>query len=247
MKGRYQHLYRAAEELVDTAYRQRGQLRMMEIGVWAGKHARQAIRAFRRQCRIFDKIERRKKEAKPAPSVIQVDTKSLIMERKRQAREAERRRGRVIYYGFDLFEDFDGRKQHAHEFNKETRSPSMESVRKLLQDSGAEVQLYKGDTRRTLPQIIPTLPSMDLIFIDGGHSVRTIANDWDWCCQLMSQYTIMLLDDYYPDRSDRGARFLVEKLKQDPRYIVRVLEPIDRYENNLQVQFVEIRLRPRAA
>jgi hypothetical protein len=45
------------------------------------------------------------------------------------------------------------------------------------QGPGAKIFLFKGDTREVLPKVVNTLPMMDFIFIDSGHSLETIEND----------------------------------------------------------------------
>jgi predicted O-methyltransferase YrrM len=145
----------------------------------------------------------------------------------------------IEYYGFDLFELM------TKEVNKEELSkkpPPQDEVRKLLAATGARISLYQGFTTETLPQVVRQLPAMDLIFIDGGHSLETIANDWNYSLQLMDKNTVVIFDDYYYDRDDVGAKPIVEKI--DPNeYDVMVLPRRDRFFKTygvLSINFVKV-------
>jgi len=69
----------------------------------------------------------------------------------------------VEYYGFDLFGD---------DFR-------LKQVRQKLKETGCKFELFKGDSVKTLLEVVKTLPKMDLIFIDGGHSYTTAKSDWE--------------------------------------------------------------------
>jgi len=131
----------------------------------------------------------------------------------------------IEYYGFDLFELM------TNEVNKNELSkkpPTQHEVQKRLSSTGAKIFLFKGFSQRTLPQVVGKLPAMDMIFIDGGHSLETIANDWNYCRQFMDEDTIVIFDDYYFDRDDVGCKPIVEMI--DPKeYDVTILPRRDRF------------------
>jgi hypothetical protein len=106
------------------------------------------------------------------------------------------------------------------------------------------IKLFKGDTKKTLPAAIPNLPKMDIIFVDGGHSLATVQSDFEHALKLAHDKTIILLDDYYPGDFTKGCAFLVEtELKSRHSLQVEVLEPIDDYpDSGLSVQFVKVTL-----
>lgn len=148
----------------------------------------------------------------------------------------------VEYYGFDMFEEIDAAKI-ATEISK--RPPPQKTVEARLNSTGARVQLWKGDTTRTLPEVTPRLPKMDLIFIDGGHSYDTVSSDWEHCRRLMHEETVVLLDDYW-GQADAGTDRVVSEIDRK-RYHVDVLDPEDTFVKEwgvLRVRFVRVRLRP---
>ncbi|MFQ5890947.1 MAG: class I SAM-dependent methyltransferase, partial [Gemmatimonadota bacterium] len=105
----------------------------------------------------------------------------------------------VHYYGFDLFEELEG-ETLAREASKRS-GRTMEEVRAFLMAEiglpADNIQLYRGLTRDTLWAALPSLPPMGFIFIDGGHSTDTVANDWEVCRRVMDRQTIVVFDDYY--------------------------------------------------
>jgi hypothetical protein len=151
----------------------------------------------------------------------------------------------VRYTGFDLFEDLTEQQLH-EEFSK--RPPTCEEVARRLRGTGAEVTLYRGNTRETLSRAAEELKRADLIFIDGGHSIETISADWEAVRRSMGPRTTVLFDDYYPDRLSKleglGCQSIIDAL--DPtRYIVEVLEPTDGFDQpwgTLRVKMARVRL-----
>lgn len=144
----------------------------------------------------------------------------------------------AAYYGFDFFEDLTPEMSRA-ELSKSRPPPSLDAVRSMLRDTGAAVSLYKGNTRDTLPRIAPELPLMDLVFVDGGHSLETIASDWAALQPVIGEKTVVLLDDYYVGKDDFGCAALVGGLPIDFR--VRLLDPVDTYEHTgLSIRMVRV-------
>lgn len=148
----------------------------------------------------------------------------------------------VEYVGFDLFEQMTAAIQErelAHD------PPVMAEVKERLEGTGANIRLYPGMTEETLPRAIQELPPMDLILIDGGHSIETITNDWNCVRQLMDDNTVVVFDDYYSDRDDAGCKPVVQEIDRD-EYDVEVLPPQDRYrkpDGILRVNFVRVKKR----
>lgn len=118
------------------------------------------------------------------------------------------------YRGYDLFEDATP-ELDAKELNVKHHN-TVEDIQKLfkLELPDGSVTLYKGDTNSTLqPQTIA-----DFVFIDGGHSLDTIQNDYE----KLSRSKVIVLDDFYspddagrcPDISKYGCNRLVAGLKK---------------------------------
>lgn len=149
-------------------------------------------------------------------------------------RTALRYRSHVEYWGFDLFGP-------CPDYELPKAPVPIDIARKTLEATGAPVHLYPGNTRETLPAAMSSLPLMDFIFLDGGHSLETIESDWHCCAALLHNQSVAILDDYYPDRDDAGAKRLVDGLKRAPRYRVEVLEPPTVYPQ-LRVHMVKVTL-----
>lgn len=125
----------------------------------------------------------------------------------RMIQRAEQYHPKITYTGFDLFEDATA-ETDAVEYNVKKHC-GIEAVGAKIQKHcpNAFVILFKGDTKKTLPDMVA-----DMAFIDGGHSVETIANDYE---RLRSCSTVVF-DDYYspnpngacPDITKVGCNFI---------------------------------------
>ena len=146
----------------------------------------------------------------------------------------------VEYYGFDLFEEastiiLDD------EFAK-GKPPTMNAIKSKLEKTGARIHLYKGNTKEVLPEVIDYLPHMDFVFIDGGHSIETIENDWYYTQKVMSNNTIVIFDDYY-NIDDVGCKKTIESINEED-YEIQILEPKDIFTKSwgvLEINFVKIK------
>lgn len=133
----------------------------------------------------------------------------------------------IYYYGFDLFELLDD-----SIFQKEVakRSLPMNEVSETLKVTGANIKLYRGFTRDIFPEVIGDLPKMDLIFIDGGHTVETITTDWEYSRTLMHKHTVVIFDDYWPDGFNGdlnlGCKKVIEAIDKR-HYSVEILPRAD--------------------
>lgn len=122
---------------------------------------------------------------------------------------AAQKYGDVYYTGYDLFEGANATTDE-REFNVKPHV-NHEDVGRTLGQTGAQITLVAGDTNQTLQ---PT--SVDFAFIDGGHSVLTIRNDY----LKLKHSSVIVFDDYYtpdeegrmPDISKVGCNRIVEQL-----------------------------------
>ena len=97
-----------------------------------------------------------------------------------------------------------------------------------------------------MPKVISELPIMDLVFIDGGHSIETIENDWKFTQKLMDKETIVIFDDFWTgiwgQRKDAGCQNLVNKLDKS-MFDVKILPIQDQFskaEGILKINFVRV-------
>ena len=131
---------------------------------------------------------------------------------------------RSHYIGFDLFEEAT-QETDKREFNVK-RHHSMNAVAMRLKDY--DVELIKGDTRKTLPEFVANGPArVGLAFIDGGHSIETIHSDWKNVKKIMLSGGLVVFDDFY-------SNFPVERIN-----VVgcnRVLETLGRPYRLLPIQ-----------
>lgn len=170
-------------------------------------------------------------------------------------RTALKNSNKCVYFGFDLFEDLDDETAEKELNKKQISSYNevYERLRKIQKEhKGFFFALYKGNTRETLPKyadkiielanddgiVIAVKPTMsEFVFIDGGHSVETIENDYEH----FKNCPLVILDDYYepdekgvmPDINKFGCNFLLKKYPH-----LKVLPIADRIIGGGFVKFV---------
>lgn len=132
----------------------------------------------------------------------------------------------ITYVGFDLFEDMDERTRKVELSHPD--SPCANDVMAKLQQTKAWVSLVKGNTKDTLE--VPS--NTDLVFLDGGHSVETIAHDWSKA----KAAKVVFFDDYFPDRIDKGCKTLVDSIKG------KVFPRLDSYKSGVKSQMAMVDL-----
>lgn len=138
---------------------------------------------------------------------------------------------KIHYYGFDLFEELTSELVEK-EFSLE-KSPSMEEVEKKIKSlTKANITLIRGDTNNTLKTTGDWLelpPTMDFIYIDGGHAVDTIRNDWNFCSKMVKSSGVIFLDDYFPEMPFVGCKFLLNEIDKT-KFNIELLPTKDTYE-----------------
>ena len=146
----------------------------------------------------------------------------------------------IKFYGFDMFEMFFYKKDIlSSELSKKPKS--MKVIKELL-ETHARIKLIKGNTFKTLPEF-PKKNKIDFIFIDGGHSVKTIRNDWNQSKKLMHKNTVVVFDDFYSGDKNLIKKFgcnkIIESLSNN--YLVEYLKPNDYLPHlKVHVQLVKI-------
>ena len=149
----------------------------------------------------------------------------------------------IHYYGFDLFEEFT---EGAMSKELSKRPPSLAEVTAKLSVTGAGIHLYKGNTQETLPKTVHSLPLMDVIFIDGGHSIKTVENDWRFTSSLVSGKGVIIFDDYWENRTEAGAKPTVDTIDRE-RFSVELMPVVDSVRNTefgeLIIRFAKVKKR----
>lgn len=156
---------------------------------------------------------------------------------------------KVNYYGFDLFEDFT-EVDMEKEYSK--RPPKYKEVKNKLEATKANIYLYKGYTKDTLPKFIKRIKKenkkIDFIFIDGGHSIETITLDWNYLRNLMDYNTVVIFDDYYDNEEviqNYGCNLLIDSLNRNI-YDIEILEPQEQFPKDwgiLKINMVKVKLK----
>jgi len=155
----------------------------------------------------------------------------------------------VEYFGFDLFELLTNKTLKDESSIKP--SLSFSEVQSRLKKTGAKVTLFQGDTKDTLPKAKDKLGKMDFIFIDGGHSIKTISSDWSCVKNLLSERTIVIFDDYYtnpsPEVTGIGCQNIIHTLNKN-LYDIQILSPMDTFPREwgkLEINFVKVTSKSR--
>ena len=144
----------------------------------------------------------------------------------------------IDYYGFDLFEELN-REKIDREFSFNS-SGKADEVKKLIEkESKARAHIYKGDTNITLQERVKTLPMMDLVYIDGGHSIDTIENDWKYCKDIFNYGGVVFFDDYFPEMPFIGCKVTVDKIDRN-EFIVDVLPTITNFQQAWGIQKAQL-------
>lgn len=149
----------------------------------------------------------------------------------------------ITYYGFDLFESMQSDAAAREGIRFCADADDIHVVRDHITDNTvAKVNLYKGNT--LLANVAGLdLPVMDLIYIDGGHSVSTIANDWGKFSQLMDEDTIVFFDDYIDDNEVIGCMSLINALADNDLYDVVVYPQADMYSGGRNTHMASVQYR----
>lgn len=165
----------------------------------------------------------------------------------------------VTYHGFDLFDaltdeelekEFSKRPLSQAEVDARLRSFQRRvSIISSLRPWGRrsfQFTLHQGYTRETLPAFRAANPDFrtKFIFIDGGHSIATIENDWKNCSELVDVDGAVFLDDFYGNvelATRFGCNTLIESLRGDPRWEVEILPATDTIEGLGTIQIARVK------
>jgi len=116
------------------------------------------------------------------------------------------------YTGFDLFEKMT-KEIDKKELNVKPHN-SLVDVGKYIENAGfSKFCLIRGNTNELLkPYFENGAEPFDFCFIDGGHSVKTIKNDYKWISKYIDKDGTIIIDDYYdPELEGFGCNFLKDE------------------------------------
>jgi hypothetical protein len=151
------------------------------------------------------------------------------------------------YVGFDLFDDLSSAlaTQEKMGLCTATRLEDIQARIQQAQRNGhPTVELIAGRTDETMPEYASRNgPEFDFIYIDGGHSLETIRNDWTYSEKLLAPDGMIVFDDYYPNETSRGAKPLVDELVRDDRFAVRFFPMIEDNLGDLQITMASVTRR----
>ncbi len=153
----------------------------------------------------------------------------------------------VHFYGFDLFDEF---KPEILQTEYSKKPFDMQNIQEKLERTGANIHLYRGYSQQTMPGWVADMKkkdeTIDFTFIDGGHAIETIAEDWKNTEQLMGPHSVVMFDDYFSNTEDHmkgfGCQTLIDGLDRS-KYDVCILEPEDRFQKDwgiLKIRVVKV-------
>ena len=134
--------------------------------------------------------------------------------------------GKFSFHGIDIFEDTNNatdNKEMTIKHNKLSNPLkhlifniilrknlySIDSIYKFLNKFKDNVHLYKGFSNTELLKI--DLTTIDMIFLDGGHSYETVSGDLSLILKETKKGKVIICDDY--DQTNYGVKKAVDELK----------------------------------
>lgn len=141
---------------------------------------------------------------------------------------------KVNYVGFDLFEDArlvdlskenPGINKSIKEKKSFITSMRTSTIYNKLTKLCNSCILIKGYTQHTLKLHTDKLKRSDIIYIDGGHSYKTVKNDWFWAKRNAKSGAILILDDI----SWEGVSRLLQELSTKYAYNFKKLDSWRKY------------------
>lgn len=111
------------------------------------------------------------------------------------------------------------------DYNRQKSSePLLQTFRNNMFNLGLlnKIEILQGYSK----QFDSSFSKIDLLFIDGDHSIDGCRSDFELYAPKISVGGYIVLHDYYPERADLGPTFVVEKLIK-PNDMFSFIERID--------------------
>ena len=119
-------------------------------------------------------------------------------------------RTNIEFYGFDMFEDMTNH-VNVSEYGPAKLASNREDARKRINAAGAgKVQLVKGDSKLTVPQVAGSVGLAAVVIIDGGASPETVAADFANALNFSYEKTKIVICNCIPADLGRGSAFLLK-------------------------------------
>jgi len=149
----------------------------------------------------------------------------------------------ITYLGFDLFDDMtpDVKQKEIHHKADVGINGATQVLDALKRKhKGFNYKLYKGNTLETLPLFVDEYKGkVDFVFIDGGHSLDTIANDWRNIKKVMHEKTVVLFDDYYVGDSTKGCMREILRINKESDYKATLFPETDSH-GEFQIKIAKV-------
>lgn len=144
-------------------------------------------------------------------------------------------KGKFLFHGIDLFENTDLNIDNYEmtEKKKKISNPfknlifniilkknlfALDSVKNFLKKFGKNVILHQGFSHTELLKI--NLSTIDMVFLDGGHSYETVSNDLSIILKGIKKEKIIICDDY--DQINYGVKKAVDELRGTVKEIINL-------------------------
>lgn len=154
----------------------------------------------------------------------------------------------IKYYGVDLFEAL-GPLSRDVEFTGNYLSNKENAAKYITENTKAQIHLIAGNsTSKTVrDQIMSYWPEMDLIYIDGGHSIPTVIADWNLAMSMIAPNGVIIFDDYFSEMPFIGCKTVIDNVIDKNEWDVQISEEKDEYAHpfgHLTTQLVIVKRHP---
>lgn len=157
----------------------------------------------------------------------------------------------IKYFGYDLFEEASSETDESELNGKTTRTEmdlisdriktKVTSKVKGKKNQDFHVELFKGNTNDVLKS-----KKYDFAYIDGGHHIDTIRNDYS----KLKSSKVIIFDDYYDSHdeeklasriSEFGCNLLIKELRNDENLTVSIMPLYDEGDDFITRQILVVR------
>jgi hypothetical protein len=152
-------------------------------------------------------------------------------------------RNKIEYFGFDFFEQATPDVLYSEYLTIPPVRTLEACLNNIQRNSKAtKVELFAGDSKDTLRIEWTSLEQINVIFINGGHTLNTIQSDFELALKLADDNTEIVINHYYPGDYSKGSAFLVDNdLVNRSNLTVKICEPSDVLSDEIEVKLVRVK------